>query len=42
LVRKAVEAALHANVRTSDIQIEGGKHYGTNEVGPWIADFINK
>lgn len=40
LVRKAVDAALDANVRTPEIQIEGGAAYGTKEVGQWIADYI--
>ena len=42
LIRQAVEAALDANVRTPDIQVEGAPHYGTREVGEWIADFIAK
>ena len=41
LVRKAVDASLDANVRTPEIQIEGGKFYGTKEVGQWIVDWIN-
>jgi len=40
LVRKAVDASLEANVRTPEIQVEGGAHYGTREVGEWITDFI--
>ena len=40
LVRHAVEASLAANVRTPDIQVEGGAVYGTKEVGQWIVDFI--
>ncbi len=40
LIREAVNASLDANVRTPEIQIEGGKHYGTKEVGQWIVDFI--
>jgi 3-isopropylmalate dehydrogenase len=40
LIRKAVDASLHANVRTPEIQVPGGKHYGTNEVGQWIIDYI--
>ncbi len=40
LVRRAVEASLAANVRTPDIQVEGGAVYGTKEVGQWIVDFI--
>lgn len=41
LVRKAVDASLDANVRTPEIQIEGGKFYGTKEVGQWIVNWIN-
>lgn len=40
LVRKAVDASLEANVRTPEIQVEGGEKYGTREVGQWIADYI--
>ena len=40
LVRKAVDASLDANVRTPEIQVEGGAKYGTNEVGAWIVDYI--
>ncbi len=42
LVRKAVDASLDANVRTPEIQVEGGAAYGTKEVGAWIVDYINK
>ncbi len=42
LIRKAVNASLDANVRTSEIQVEGGEKYGTKEVGAWIVDYINK
>lgn len=42
LVRKAVKASLDANVRTPEIQVEGGAKYGTKEVGAWIVDYINK
>lgn len=42
LVRKAVDASLDANVRTPEIQVEGGAEYGTKEVGQWIADYIAK
>jgi len=41
LVREAVDASLDANVRTPEIQIEGGDKYGTKEVGRWIVDYIN-
>ena len=40
LIRKAVDASLQANVRTPEIQVEGGAHYGTREVGQWIADYV--
>ncbi len=40
LVRKAVDASLDANVRTPEIQVEGGEKYGTKEVGAWIVDYI--
>ena len=42
LIRKAVDASLDANVRTPEIQVEGGAHYGTKEVGAWIVDYIRK
>ena len=37
LIRKAVNASLDANVRTPEIQVEGGERYGTTEVGQWIV-----
>lgn len=40
LIRKAVDDSLDAHVRTPEIQVEGGKHYGTKEVGAWIVDRI--
>ncbi len=40
LIRKAVDASLEANVRTPEIQVEGGAHYGTKEVGEWIVNYI--
>ena len=40
LIRNAVDASLDANVRTPEIQVEGGNTYGTTEVGKWIADYI--
>ena len=40
VIRKAVDDALEANVRTPEIQVEGGLHYGTREVGQWIADYV--
>lgn len=42
LVRQAVDASLYANVRTPDIQVEGGGHYGTKEVGEWLVDYIRQ
>ena len=42
LVRKAVDASLDANVRTPEIQVEGGPKYGTKAVGEWIVDYIRK
>jgi 3-isopropylmalate dehydrogenase len=42
LVREAVNASLDANVRTPEIQVEGGAKYGTKEVGQWIVDYIKK
>ena len=41
LVREAVNASLDANVRTPEIQVEGGEKYGTKEVGEWIVNYIN-
>ena len=40
LVRDAVDASLAANVRTPEIQVDGGPKYGTREVGQWIVDYI--
>ena len=42
LVREAVNASLDANVRTPEIQIDGGQKYGTKEVGQWIVEYIEK
>ena len=42
LVREAVNASLDANVRTPEIQVEGGAKYGTREVGEWIVRYINE
>ena len=42
LIREAVNASLDANVRTPEIQVEGGQKYGTKEVGAWIVDYIKK
>lgn len=41
LVRKAVDESLNANVRTPEIQVEGGGKYDTKEVGEWIVNYIN-
>ena len=40
LIREAVNASLDAYVRTPEIQVEGGAHYGTREVGAWIVSYI--
>lgn len=42
LVRDAVDASLDALVRTPEIQVKGGKQYGTKEVGAWIVEWINQ
>ena len=42
LVREAVNASLDANVRTPEIQVDGGAKYGTKEVGAWIVDYISR
>jgi 3-isopropylmalate dehydrogenase len=40
LIREAVNASLDQNIRTPEIQVEGGAHYGTREVGQWIVEYI--
>ena len=42
LIREAVTASLDAHVRTPEIQVEGGQHYGTREVGEWIVNYIEQ
>lgn len=42
LIRRAVDASLDACVRTPEIQVKGGQHYGTKEVGSWIVEYIRK
>ena len=42
LIRAAVTESLNANVRTPEIQVEGGAHYGTREVGEWIVNYIHQ
>ncbi len=42
LIRKAVDASLDSNVRTPEIQVENGAHYGTREVGQWIVEYIRQ
>ena len=42
IIRKAVDASLGSNVRTPEIQVEGGNKYGTKEVGEWLVDYIAK
>lgn len=40
IIRKAVNASLDANIRTPEIQVNGGATYGTREVGEWIVKYI--
>lgn len=42
LIRRAVNAALEANVRTPEIQESGLKAYGTKQVGAWIVNYIRQ
>lgn len=42
LICEAVNASLDANVRTPEIQVEGGEKYGTTEVGAWIVSYIEE
>ena len=42
LIRKVVQESLDENVRTPEIQVEGGAKYGTKEVGAWIVNRINE
>lgn len=42
IIRKAVDASLDSNVRTPEIQVEGGNKYGTKEVGEWLVYYIAK
>ncbi len=42
VIREAVNASLDQNVRTPEIQVEGGAKYGTKEVGQWIVGYIDK
>ena len=42
LIRQAVDASLDANVRTPEIQVADGDTYGTEEVGKWIAEYIER
>ena len=39
-IRKACDAALEANVRTAEIQVEGERAYSTSEIGEWITNYI--
>lgn len=41
-VRSAVNASLDEGVRTPEIQVPGGAHFGTREVGAWIADYVRR
>lgn len=40
LIREAVDQSLNQNIRTPEIQVEGGDVYGTKEVGEWIVGYI--
>ncbi len=40
LIREAVDQSLNQNIRTPEIQVEGGDKYGTREVGEWIVGYI--
>ena len=42
LIRQAVQASIDANVRTPEIQVEGGPRYSTADVGQWIVNYIIK
>ena len=42
VIRDAVNASPEANIRTPEIQVPGGAHYGTTEVGAWIVDYISR
>lgn len=42
LIRKAVDTSLDENVRTPEIQVEGGAKYGTKEIGEWLVSYIEK
>lgn len=42
LVRRAVDDALAANVRTPEIQTENQPAYGTREIGQWLVDHIKE
>lgn len=40
IIRNAINASLDANIRTPEIQVNGGATYGTREVGEWIVKYI--
>ena len=40
MIREAVDQSLDQDVRTPDIQRTGAPYYGTEEVGNWIAAYI--
>lgn len=42
MIRRAVDASLDAGVLTPEIQVDGGKRYGTKEVGEWIVGKIEE
>lgn len=42
IIRRAVDDALSANVRTPEIQIENHAAYGTKEIGAWLVTRIKE
>lgn len=42
LIRQTVNASLNQNVRTPELQVEGGEHYGTKEIGEWLCKAIKE
>lgn len=42
LIRRAVNASLDADVRTSEIQVENKLGFKCSEVGKWLVDYIRK
>ncbi len=39
-VRAAVDASLAEGIRTPDLQLPGGEHYGTQQVGRWLSQWV--